>query len=256
MARRLGRRKEPDREKVLLKEREKAEGGLNRRVAVYLSKFYNKGVIDGIGPKMAAGKESDIYTETPGSSDLVKGEPYVILKLFRVENSSFFSMEEYIIGDPRFKKIGRTKREIVTTWCKKEFGNLEIAKLAGIAAPRPYMFNGNVLAMQYIGTDGGPAPRLADSRLESSEAERILRTIVMYARMLYARGLVHADLSEYNILLHGGKPYFIDFGQAVITRHPHADDFLRRDMWNVSNYFRKRYGTGMTAEEAYRGVIG
>ncbi len=254
MARRLGRRKEPSREKVLLKERELAEGGLNKRVAVYLSKFYNKGVIDGIGTVFAKGKESDIYVASPGTADIVKGEPYVIVKMFRVQNSSFFSMEDYIIGDPRFKKIGRTKQEIIGTWCKKEFGNLEIAQFAGIAAPKPYMYNGNILAMQYIGTDDGPAPRLVDAGLDRTEAESMLRTIIDYTKRLHRRGLVHGDLSEYNILVHGDKPYFIDFGQAVVTRHPHAEEFLKRDVWNVVNYFRKAYGAAMTVDEAYAEV--
>ncbi len=256
MARRLGRRKEPSKEKVLLKERESIEGGLNRKAAIYLSKFYNKGIIGGMGSVFAKGKESDIYVASPGTSDMVKGEPYIIVKMFRVENSSFFSMDDYIIGDPRFKRIGRTRQEIIETWCKKEFGNLEIAEKAGISSPRPYMFNGNILAMQYIGDESGPAPRLADVSLGAKEAKEMLRLIIRYTKALYQHGLVHGDLSEYNVLVRGNKPYFIDFGQAVVTRHPRADDFLRRDIWNIVNYFNKAHGLGVSERNTYSRITG
>ena len=57
-----------------------------------------------------------------------------------------------------------------------------------------------------------------------------------------AKELVHADLSEYNVLMKGDKPYLIDFGQAVVLRHPNATMFLRRDISNILQYFSKHYG--------------
>ena len=72
-------------------------------------------------------------------------------------------MSNYMTGDPRFSKIRLTKTTIVKTWCRKEMGNLRIAKEAGILAPRPYMANGSILAMEFIGDDNGvPAPQLRD----------------------------------------------------------------------------------------------
>ncbi len=254
MARRLGRRKEPEKDKMLIKGSEKVEGGLSTRAAVLLSKFYNKGIIGSIGPVMATGKESDVYVASPGGSGLVEGEQYVILKLFRIENSSFFAMGDYIVGDPRFKRIGRTKQEIASIWCRKEFGNLEIAQKAGIAAPKPYMFNGNILAMQYIHDGDKAAPQLRNVELDRPEL--VLDVIIDNVRKLHAARLVHADLSEYNILMSCGMPYFIDFGQAVVTRHPNAGAFLRRDIWNILNYFKKTYGIGKDPGAAYKWITG
>jgi RIO kinase 1 len=254
MARRLGRRKEKRIDKVVLKEHAGEQTGLNRRAAIYLSKFYNKGIISELGSMAARGKESDIYLARAGNADIVIDEELVIMKFFRIENSSFVNMVDYITGDPRFKRIGSTKSEIVETWCRKEFGNLEMAERAGVSAPRPYMFNGNILAMQYISEGGGIAPQLGNTRL--GNPKEVLDEIFENVGKLYTVRLVHADLSEYNILMKDGHPCFIDFGQAVVTRHPHADEFLRRDIWNVANYFKKAYGIDSGADKVYREVTG
>lgn len=251
MARRLSRRKRPLRSDFMLKEHKEVEGMLDKGTMIYLSKFYNKGIIDRLGFIIARGKEADVYVAAAGNADAVKGESQVVLKFFRVETSTFFNMNDYIVGDPRFKKISSSKFEIVKTWCKKEFGNLEIARKAGVDSPKPYMFNGNILAMQYIGDGKRQAMRLKDTHLSGSEAETVLERILWDIRMLYRAKLVHADLSEYNILMYKEVPYFIDFGQAVVTRHPKAMAFLQRDMMNVLYYFRKNYRIEIDYKGAY-----
>ncbi|MFI5412941.1 MAG: RIO1 family regulatory kinase/ATPase, partial [Candidatus Micrarchaeales archaeon] len=164
-----------------------------------------------------------------------------IMKFFRIETSSFYKMENYMTGDPRFAKINTTRKyEIVKAWCKKEFGNLEIAARAKVNAPIPFMFNGSILAMSLIGEDSTPAPRLKDVELEYPE--KTLNEILDCMKRLYKNNLVHADISEYNILMHDNTPYLIDFGQAVVLLHPSAMDFLSRDVANILDYFEKTYG--------------
>ncbi len=68
-------------------------------------------------------------------------------------------------------------------------------------------------------------------------------------------GLVHADLSEYNILVKGKKPYLIDFGQAVVLKHPNASAFLERDIKNILQYFKKAYRIEKDFDIAYRQVV-
>lgn len=95
--------------------------------------------------------------------------------------------------------------------------------------------------MQFIGDrEGVPAPQLKDVRVK--DPEKLLDTIIAQIKLLYRNNLVHADLSEFNILYHRNRPYFIDFGQAVVTKHPNSDMFLRRDVQNVLNYFARKYG--------------
>ncbi len=68
--------------------------------------------------------------------------------------------------------------------------------------------------------------------------------------------LVHADLSEYNIMIWKGKPIIFDISQAVLVKHPMADTFLRRDLENLNNYFRKLGVEVKSAEETFRWVTG
>jgi len=259
MARRLGKRKAPSREKHVIRERDKVDSGIfDERTMITLSKFYNKGIIAKLESPIARGKEADIYMASPGASELVRGMEYVIIKFFRVETTSFRKMADYMIGDPRFtRKISRKKKlGVIEVWCRKEYGNLEMARSAGALAPKPLMHHGSILAMEFIGDGGIPAPRLRDVELRDPEAT--LKLIMESVRRMYKKRLVHADLSEFNILIKeegkAQKPYLIDFGQAVVLDHPNAREFLIRDVRNITDYFAKRYGTGMGYGEAIKSV--
>ncbi|MCL4389341.1 MAG: serine protein kinase RIO [Candidatus Marsarchaeota archaeon] len=242
MARRRSKRHSPKREDFMLKEQIKTPQGIfNTKTMVYLSKFFNKGIISRLGYRIARGKEADIYIAEPGSSEVVAGKEHVILKFFRVDASSFFNMSDYIKGDPRFERqAGRGKAGIINTWCKKEFGNLMLAEAAGVHAPKPYMFNGNILAMEFLGGKDTIFPTLNDAELE--KPEKALDELLVAAKRLYKRGLIHADLSEYNILMNDDVPFIIDWGQAVSAKHPRAAEFLRKDIFNLLKFFRRRYG--------------
>jgi len=65
---------------------------------------------------------------------------------------------------------------------------------------------------------------------------------------------VHSDLSEYNILMKGDVPYLIDFGQAVVTAHPKALEFLRRDIENIYSYFSKKYSISTDPEKIFTDI--
>jgi RIO kinase 1 len=106
--------------------------------------------------------------------------------------------------------------------------------------PKPYYFHGNIIAMEFIGTDGTPSKRLKDVRL--ANPKETLDEILRQIKLLYSASLVHSDISEYNILMKDNKPYLIDFGQAVVLGHPESLNFLRRDISNIVNYFFKKYG--------------
>ncbi len=255
MARRVSRRKEPKREFHTIKEQNKVDTGIfDTKTMIYLSKFFNKGIIRNLRNVIARGKEADVYVADAGSSESVKNEKFVAVKFFRVETSSFFKMSDYITGDPRFSRSRFTKSALVHTWCRKEMGNLRFAAEAGICAPRPYMANGSILAMEFIGdSEGMHAPQLRYAVID--EPEKLLDTIIDQVRALYKRGLVHADLSEYNILMHHSKPYFIDMGQAVVLRHPNAEQFLERDVENILNYFAKRYLVARGQDEVLRYIV-
>lgn len=221
---------------------------------VYLSKFFNKGVISALRMPIARGKEADIYLAEPGASDDVSGQRYVLVKFFRVGPSSFHNMLDYIVGDPRFERqVGRSRDDIINTWCKKEFGNLSLAIRAGVHAPKPYMHKGNILAMEFIGDGGAIAPTLND--IELDDPDRMLDTVLDDMRKLFRNRLVHADMSEYNVLVWNGLPYIIDFGQAVSIKHPKAREFLDRDIDNVLKHFFRKYGIARDRAVEYARII-
>ena len=252
MAIRRSKKKRPQKSKYLLKEGIKIEEGVfDERTMLRLAKMFTRKIISKLDYGIATGKEADVYLADPGAN--IKAEN-VIIKIFRIETSSFGNRTKYIIGDPRFKKLKPGIYHMVNEWCKKEYGNLRIAEGAGVRAPKPYTFNGNVLAMEFIGEEGKASPKLKDIPLENPS--ETLRLILDDLKKLYDAGLVHGDISEYNILLKNGLPYIIDFGQAVVLKHPNAMLFLERDLSNLLSFFSRKYNIEMDSEEVLRKITG
>jgi RIO kinase 1 len=151
-------------------------------------------------------------------------------------------MQEYLQGDPRFGSVKGTKRSVIIAWAKKEFRNLKRAEEVGIRVPHPIAMRENILVMELVLQGDKPAPMLKDVDLDPEEALRVSNKIADYVVLLYQKAqLVHADLSEFNIL-YNGEPVIIDMGQSVTLEHPLAQQFLRRDVANLARYFQKRYG--------------
>jgi RIO kinase 1 len=202
-----------------------------------LYRFASKGIIDKMGGVVSTGKEGNVFHAIG-----MDGKELAI-KIYRISTSDFRKMEDYMLGDPRFANIRHTQKGIVFAWTQKEFRNLQRAAEAGVRVPAPYEADRNILIMEFIGHDGIPAPRLRDvapSAMAVEEPERIYRTVVSYMVALYQKArLVHADLSEFNILLYENEPVIIDMGQSVMLDHPMAREFLRRDIKNIVRYFRK-----------------
>jgi RIO kinase 1 len=247
MSQMRSKRKRRRREDYMLSEQLKIEEGVfDNRTMQRLGKLFTHGIISSLGFLLARGKEADFYIADPGEK--IK-EDFVGVKIFRIETSSFFNRIDYMLGDPRFPKIKRDIYWIVNEWCKKEYGNLKIAETAGVHAPRPYYFNGNVLAMEFIGYNDRVASQLKLATLENPR--EVMRLIIEDVKRLYENELVHADLSEYNVLMKGDIPYIIDFGQAVVTKHPNAMHFLRRDVENIVGYFNRKYGLKVDSEKVY-----
>lgn len=182
---------------------------------------------------IATGKEADVYRGLDS-----KGK-YIAIKIYRIETSDFREMRKYIDGDKRFDSVRKDRRNLVYAWCRKEFSNLRRMKEAGVRVPEARMFRNNVLVMDFVGKGEKAAPLMKDTKIE--EPERVCREIFGFIRDLYLKAkLVHADLSEYNILMSNKKPVIIDVGQAVLLDHPKAGEFLERDIHNMSAFFVRK----------------
>jgi len=213
---------------------QKMEGGVfSPGTLDAVGKLGSMGFIDRIMGPISTGKEADVFLG-------MRGKDKIAIKIFRLASASYFrnpTVLQYILGDERFKGIKQTPRELIRLWSLKEFRNLKKAEEAGVCAPKPLAIEKNVLVMSFIG-DENAAPRLID--VELGDAEGLFNETVKQMKKMHKAGFVHADLSEYNILLWKGKPYIIDFGQGVLLTHPKAEQFLERDVRNICAFFRRR----------------
>ncbi|MDQ1254393.1 MAG: kinase 1 [Euryarchaeota archaeon] len=204
----------------------------------------NKGIIKAMGGSISTGKEANVFYAEGQEKELA-------VKIYRITSSTFKAMDIYIMKDPRFTNIRNNKRDIIFAWTRKEFQNLKRAKSAGVRAPEPIFAEKNILIMEFMGEKGVPYPLLKDTPLENDEPKIVFDTIVEYMHLLYKEAnLIHADLSEYNILIDANNvtPIFIDMGQSVTLEHPNAREFLYRDVHNILRFF-SRYGIKDKPEE-------
>ncbi len=212
-----------------------------------LYKLVADGHIEAFGGPISTGKEANVY-EALGADDTE-----VAVKVFRINASAFRQMRDYLEGDPRFDGIGNDKGQVVLAWVRKEYANLERAMKAGVRVPKPIAVERNVLVMELVGLVEDRARRLAEVHVENPEtAYEVVRE---YMRRLHTAGLIHGDLSEYNMIIHDGELVIIDLGQAVTVHHPNASDFLQRDCENVASFFR-RQGIAVTSDELFEFVAG
>ncbi|VVB84709.1 RIO-type serine/threonine-protein kinase Rio1 [uncultured archaeon] len=203
-----------------------------------LYELSRKGYFDAFGGSVSTGKEANIFhaiSKKDGTSEIA-------VKIYMISTANFNAMKEYILGDPRFAGIKQSRKDIIFAWAKKEFKNLKRAVDAGVRVPEPYVTKRNILLMEFIGKDGMPMPQLRDVELTMEEARSIFDMIVEYMHLLYSKAeLIHADLSEYNILIDMNvmEPVIIDMGQSVTRDHFNAQAYLQRDVANVARFFRK-----------------
>lgn len=196
-----------------------------------LYKLVHKKWLSVIGGSISTGKEANVfYGERDGAA--------IAIKIYRIRTANFTTMSSYVTGDRRFSHVKKAKKDLIFAWTRKEFSNLVRARDAGIAVPEPIVWDRNILIMSFIGEGEIAYPQLRNVIMEDPAA--IYETITRTIDILYNKAeLVHADLSEFNIL-YGDQPYFIDMGQSVTRDHPRALQFLMRDIRNINRYFKNR----------------
>ena len=215
------------------KKRATIESVFDERTVFNLNKLIVNGPLERVEGIISAGKEANIYL----AYDLNGKE--VAIKIYKIDSNTSKWMRNYIIGDPRFKKIPRNISKVIFLWASKEFKNLKRAYKVGLSVPRPIFIKNNILIMEYVGFESIPAPILKDIK-KPKEPIKLMNDILSFIKTLYQKAkLVHGDLSEFNILYHNQKPVVIDISQAVSIQHPKAEIYLARDIKNIFNYFEK-----------------
>jgi len=229
-------------------DRATAEQVMDPRTRMILFKFLSRQMISEVNGCISTGKEANVYHATTPS-----GEQRAI-KVYKTSILVFKDRDKYVSGEFRFRH-GYCKgnpRKMVKTWAEKEMRNLLRIHQSGIPCPEPLQLRSHVLLMSFIGQDGWAAPLLKDVTLTESKARELYLQVIQNMRTLYHTcKLVHADLSEFNMLYHDGRAYIIDVSQSVEHDHPHALEFLRKDAANVTDFFKRRGVVPMTTRELF-----
>jgi len=196
-----------------------------------LFKLISSGHFIGLESPICIGKESNVFTAKKKDGDRV------IVKIYRLETCDFNIMYNYIKNDPRYANIRRKKRNVIFEWVQREYRNLLISREAKVNVPTPITFKNNILVLEFIGEGDEIAPKLKDKVPKNKK--QFYEKIVNGMKRLYKAGLVHADLSSFNILNFNETPVIIDMSQSTTLNNPQAQEFLERDAKNISQFFNK-----------------
>lgn len=233
-------------------DRATVEQVLDPRTRIILFKMLNRGIFYEINGCISTGKEANVYHA------MTEDGQHRAIKVYKTSILTFKDRDRYVTGEFRFRH-GYSKsnpRKMVKVWAEKEMRNLRRIQQAGIPSPNALVLRMHVLVMEFLGDKNGWAyPRLKDAQIETSRYPALYYQLVKNVRTMYqVCKLVHADLSEYNILYHSRKLYIIDVSQSVEHDHPHASEFLRKDLSNVTDYFAKKGVRVMSIMELFKFV--
>ncbi|MBA1245611.1 MULTISPECIES: PA4780 family RIO1-like protein kinase [Pseudomonas] len=207
-----------------------------------LEPLIEDGLVDEVVRPLMSGKEAAVYVVRCGNA-------LRCAKVYKEANKrSFRQAAEYQEG--RKTRNSRQARAMAkgSRYGRKEtedaWQNAEVAALfrlagAGVRVPKPYDFLDGVLLMEMVADEyGEAAPRLNDVELDADQAREYHAFIIRQIVLMLCTGLVHGDLSEFNVLLGPDGPVIIDLPQAVdAAANNHAFSMLERDVNNMAQYF-------------------
>lgn len=238
-----------------------AEMGLDEPTRLILFKLINNGLLEDINGVISTGKESVVLHANGDTSypDLTVPKECAI-KVFKTTLNEFKTRDKYIEADYRFKDrfSKQNPRKIVHMWAEKEMHNMVRMKKIGLNCPEMVCLKKHILLMSFIGKDNKPAPKLRDIILKPEKWQSVYDEVVEAIHKLYNVGhMIHADLSEYNILWWDNKCWFIDVSQSVQPDHPNGLEFLLRDCRNIANFFEKKGVAEMkSGDELFKSITG
>lgn len=188
-----------------------------------------------------SGKEATVHVVSCGDRKLAL--KVYIAPEFRAFQDIRIYFEGRFFRKPSIRKAIRKrsrfgKRFLHGSWVRREFFLLAKLAKAGADIPEVLDWTPTSVLMQFVGERLDPAPRLIDVRLAPDEAKNLLETLLKNVELFLETGIVHGDLSAYNVLWWNHKPFIIDFPQAVDLRcNPHRGELLKRDLDYLVAYF-------------------
>ena len=200
------------------------------------------GLVDEVLSRLMSGKEADIFVVRCGNE-------VRCAKVYKeAAQRSFKKAAQYTEGRKvknsrrarameKGSKFGRKEQEKI--WQNAEVDALYLLAEADVRVPEPYGCFDGVLLMELVtDAEGGVAPRLGDVTMTEEEAIRNFAIVIQDVVRMLCVGMVHGDLSEFNVLLDEYGPVIIDLPQAVnASANNNAQAMLERDVQNMVNYF-------------------
>ncbi|MHB1237324.1 MAG: PA4780 family RIO1-like protein kinase [Gallionella sp.] len=200
------------------------------------------GVVDSVLRQLMSGKEATVYV-------VQCGDEIRCAKVYKEANQRGFHQAVHYTEGRKVKnsrqaramekgsRYGRKEQE--SAWQRSEVDALYKLSAAGVRVPHPYGFYEGVLLMELVSDENGePAPRLNDLELSEQQAREFHATLIRQVVLMLCAGIVHGDLSEFNILVDSHGPVIIDLPQAVdASANNNASRMLERDVDNLANYF-------------------
>jgi RIO kinase 2 len=202
-----------------------------------LNALVKSGTLEALGPSVGIGKEADVYEAVTPS------EVKVAVKFHRLGRTSFRDTRrkrDYIADRRHISWLYQSRLA-----AENEYRALKMMYDAGVSVPQPHDQNRHTIVMEYL-----KAMQLSEI-IEIDEPGEILIDILDNVGLAFRAGVIHTDLSEYNVMINPeGRVWIIDWPQYTASDHPNAEEILARDVGNVAYYFQRKYNTSMTVEEA------
>ncbi|MBU1395161.1 MAG: serine protein kinase RIO [Gammaproteobacteria bacterium] len=207
-----------------------------------LEPLVEDGLIDDVTRQLMSGKEAMVFVVRCG--DEVR-----CAKVYKEANKRAFRQSVDYTENRKVKnsrqaramakgtRYGREAQE--AAWQSAEVDALYRLAGAGVRVPTPYNFHSGVLLMELVcDEDGNAAPRLNDVEFTPELARVHFQMLLKQVVLMLCAGVIHGDLSEFNILISADGPVIIDLPQAVdAAGNNHAPDMLARDVANLTSYF-------------------
>ncbi|PKI84419.1 non-specific serine/threonine protein kinase [Malassezia vespertilionis] len=251
---------QPDNKRKDKADRATLQQVLDPRTLVILYKMIRRELLEVVNGCVSTGKEASVFHAMMPAREGQCAKSAAV-KIYKTSILVFKDRDRYVSGEYRFRHgySRHNPRKMVRLWAEKEMRNLKRLVNAGLRAPNPIELRDHVLVMQFLGdADGWASPRLKDAEphIPADAWPRLYCQLMASVRRMYHQcRLVHADLSEYNILYHEDHLWIIDVSQSVEHDHPHAFDFLREDISHVEEYFGKRGVQTLGLRRAFHFIV-